>query len=133
MRCKKITNLEQIRDILLRHRGKKNAITAEAIAEEIKIEPGPSGVTIRDLITETIVTYRLPVASTNRGYYFLEDEDDLKRYQKSLDGRANKITTRRVLITQYFYEYYNLEDLELTKEIFEDKDIESELNDKESN
>jgi len=133
LRCKKITNLEQIRDILLRHRGKKNAITAEAIAEEIKIEPGPSGVTIRDLITETIVTYRLPVASTNRGYYFLEDEDDLKRYQKSLDGRANKITTRRVLITQYFYEYYNLEDLELTKEIFEDKDIESELNDKESN
>ena len=133
MRCKKITNLEQIRDILLRHRGKKNAITAEAIAEEIKIEPGPSGVTIRDLITETIVTYRLPVASTNRGYYFLEDEDDLKRYQKSLDGRANKITTRRVLITQYFYEYYNLEDLELTKEIFEDKDIESELNDNKSN
>ena len=87
---------EQIRELLLNHPGKINMITAPAIAENIGIEPGPSGVEIRELITETIITYHLPVASSSRGYYLLEDSDDLKRYQKSLDGRTNKITMKGV-------------------------------------
>ena len=120
---------EQIRDILLNHKSKKNAITAETIAEQIGIDPGPSGVNIRDKITETIINYRLPVASTNRGYYFLEDEDDLKRYEKSLEGRSNKILYRKFKVMEYFYEYYNKEILEFTKEIFEDRIDDDETGD----
>ena len=115
---------EKIREILLNHRGKINMITAPAIAESIGIEPGPSGVDIRELITETIITYHLPVASSSRGYYLLEDPEDLKRYQKSLDGRTNKITMRKLLVTQYFNELYNIEELELTREAFVEEDLE---------
>ena len=124
---------EKIREILLKHQGKKNMITAPVIAESIGIEPGPSGVDIRELITETIITYHLPIASSSRGYYLLEDPEDLKRYQKSLDGRSNKITMRKLLVTQYFSEFYNREELELTREAFEEEDIEDmENNDKEN-
>lgn len=115
---------EQIRELLLNHPGKINMITAPAIAENIGIEPGPSGVEIRELITETIITYHLPVASSSRGYYLLEDSDDLKRYQKSLDGRTNKIIMRKLLVTQYFNEFYKREELELTRKAFEEEDFE---------
>ena len=37
-------SIEQIKDILLGHVGKNNMIKAEAIAEMIGIDPGPSGV-----------------------------------------------------------------------------------------
>ena len=116
---------EQIKGILLDHVGKENMIKAETIAEIIGIEPGPSGVRIRELITDTIISNRLPVASSNRGYYLLEDSEDLKRYQRSLDGRANKITSRKILVTQYFSEFYNQEELELGREVFEDIDEEN--------
>ncbi len=119
---------EQIRDILLDHPGRRNMITAPAIAEMIGIDPGPSGVVARERITETIITYRLPVATSNKGYYLLEDPDDLKRYQRSLDGRANKITMRKLYVTQYFSEFYNTEELELTREAFEEEDNEDLVN-----
>jgi len=60
-------SIEQIKDILLGHVGKENMIKAEVIAEMIGIDPGPSGIRIRKLITETIVTKHLPIASSNRG------------------------------------------------------------------
>ena len=119
-------SIEQIKDILLDHVGKENMIKAETIAEMIGIDPGPSGVRIRKLITETIVTKHLPIASSYRGFYLLENSDDLKRYQRSLDGRANKITSRKILVTQYFSEFYEREELELGREIFEDIDEEDD-------
>ena len=119
-------SLEQIKGILLDHVGKVNMIKAEAIAEIIGIPPGPSGIRIRELITETIVSSHLPVASSNRGYYLLENSEDLKRYQRSLDGRANKITSRKILVTQFFSEFYNQEELELGREVFEDIDEEDD-------
>lgn len=113
---------ERIRDILINHIGKENTITAPEIAELINIESGPSGVNIRDKILEAIILCHLPIATTSKGYYLLPDsEDDLKRYQTSLDGRSHKILYRKFLVTQYFYEYYNREILEFTKEIFEDQ------------
>lgn len=115
---------ERIKELLLNHRGKRNMITAQTIADTIDVEAGPSGVGIRDLITETIITNHLPVASSSRGYYLLEDPEDLKRYQRSLEGRVNKITMRKILVTQYFNEYYNREELELTREAFEEEDLE---------
>ncbi|MFX1446204.1 MAG: hypothetical protein ACFFHV_22630 [Promethearchaeota archaeon] len=120
---------EQIRDILLDHKGKRNSITAEKIAEQIGIQSGPSGVNIREKITETIINYKLPVASINTGYYLLEDEADLKRYERSLEGRANKIIFRKFKIIEYFYEYYKKEILEFTKEIFEEPTDDEEYED----
>jgi len=43
---------EQIKDILLEHRGKQNQIPAPEIADRIGVEPGASGRNIRKLIFE---------------------------------------------------------------------------------
>ena len=82
-----MSNHEKIKEILLNHKGKINMITAPAIAEQIGIDPGPSGVDIRNLITETIITYHLPIASSNRGYYLLEGSDGISYIGQVLRSR----------------------------------------------
>ena len=100
--------LEQIKDILLEHKGKDNPITSNEIAEKINIERGKSSIRIRELITKTMIKYRLPLASVSKGYYVLNDADDLNRYMISLDGRINEIEGRKARVKVYFEDYFEI-------------------------
>lgn len=124
---------EKIRDILLEHKGRENAVASVDIANKIGTDAGASKVKIRKEITQTIIKYKLPIASTGKGYYMLEDnEKDLKRYQKSLDNRAMKIVSRKYIVTDNFNTYYGKGELEFGGDIFfEDIDEEDEEDDKE--
>jgi len=113
---------EQIKDILLEHRGKENQIPAPEIADRIGVEPGASGRNIRKLIFETIRKYNLPFAGSNRGYFFIESKEELKDYIKSLYSRNYENMKRATIITAAFYRYYNNEELELTGEIIDEED-----------
>jgi len=111
--------LEQIRDILLAHRGKENAIRARDIANQVGIDRGPSSVTIRRKILETIKTYKIPVAGNPAlGYFLITNKEELKDYQKSLQSRINKIIERSLIMERLFYRYYHDEELELGDEFF---------------
>ncbi|MFW9896332.1 MAG: hypothetical protein ACFFD7_11050 [Candidatus Thorarchaeota archaeon] len=114
---------EQIKDILLEHKGKKKAITSREIAKQVGEKWGVSGGNIRPKITETIQRYQLPVAShTNKGYFFMTNKKDLNNYLKTLDSYITKITNRKAYISVFYYRYYKDETLELTGEIFEGED-----------
>lgn len=109
---------KQIKDILLDHKGKKNGIKSPKLAELIGIDPGPSNVTIRKLILETMKKYQLPIAGNPAlGYYIIENKKELNESLKSLDSRIHEITNRKALIFHLYHKFYNLEALELTKEI----------------
>ena len=98
----------QIRDILIAHVGKVNAITSEHIAQLVDVNPGPSMRNIRSLILETIIAFRLPIAASDRGsnmgYYVIETENEFKEYAKNLINRRNKIDDRLYRIKIYFEE-----------------------------
>jgi len=111
--------LEQIRDVLLNHRGKEHAIKARDIANQVGIDRGPSSVTIRTKILETIKTYKIPVAGNPAlGYFLITNKEELKNYQKSLQSRINKTVERSLLMERLFYRYYHDEELELGDEFF---------------
>ncbi len=114
---------ERIKEILINHKGKENAITAPNIAKEVGIEPGASGVTIRKKILETIKMFNIPIAGISTGYYFIENKQELDTYIKSLYSRVNEIIDRSRLITTLYYRYYESEELELTGEIINDDDL----------
>jgi biotin carboxylase len=123
-------SIEQIRDILLDHKGKRNAIKSKEIAQQINIDRGPSNVTIRTKILETIKTYKIPVAGNPAlGYFLITNKEELKEYQKSLQSRINKIIERSLIMERLYYRYYHDEELELGDEIFgpdENDDFEEE-------
>lgn len=112
---------EQVRDILLDHKGKRNAIKSKEIAKQINIDRGPSNVTIRKLITKTLKRFNLPIAGNpGLGYYLIETSEELRGYLKSLDSRIKSITDRKAKVALFYSKYYPDEDLELTGEIFDD-------------
>ena len=118
---------EQIKNILLEHKGKKNAITSREIAKIVGEKWGVSGGNIRPKITETIKKYQLPVAShTNKGYFLMANREELINYLKTLDSYIYEITNRKAYISVFYYRCYKDEVLELTGETFEDSDLDKE-------
>ncbi len=123
---------EKIRDIILKHIGKKNGIRSPILAKMIGVDPGSSNVNIRRLILETIGIYSLPIGShTYYGYYLIENKEELREYIRSLDSRRHEIEQRKVLVNIAYYRNNEEEKLELTEEKFDfkeqtDEDFEEE-------
>lgn len=80
--------LEQIREILLLHNGKKNPITSAEIAKSLGIVEDDTHAQTRALILECAEKYELPLAANNRGYYLISDQQEYEEYMANLDSRS---------------------------------------------
>lgn len=99
--------VRKIRDILGNHIGEKNAITARNISKAVGIEDGDTFIRTRVLIEKAIRIFRLPVAATtNSGYFFMANEDELYKYRRSLDGRKLEIEARKQVVSRNFAKHY---------------------------
>ena len=65
-----MTKLEQLRDILPSHYGKRNPITAEKIG----INEDDTHSQTRALILECAQKFKLPLAASNQGYYLISNQ-----------------------------------------------------------
>jgi len=111
------TKLEQIKTIILEHKGKKNAIPSPEIAEIIGIDAGASNVTIRSYITETMRVFNIPIGSAGRkGYYLIETEEELRSNLYTLNSRIHNINERTLLIQKAYGKFYDGVELEQTGE-----------------
>ncbi len=97
-----VSKLEQVRDILEEHRGKKNKITSAKIAKMIDIDEDDTHSKSRRLIEDAIEEYGLPVAADSRGYFMIETEDELEEYMENLDARIDGIKDRKKVVTKNF-------------------------------
>ena len=91
--------LEQIKDILILHYGKKNSITASEIADMIGIVEDDTHAQTRALILECAEKYELPVAANNKGYYITSNQQEYDEYMNNLDLRSAGIEIRKKIIT----------------------------------
>lgn len=94
--------LEQIRDILLSHNGKRSPITSAEIARKIGIIEDDTHVQTRALILECAQKYELPLAASNRGYYLISNQREYDEYMNNLDSRSAGIEKRKKIITKNF-------------------------------
>lgn len=94
--------LEQIKDILLLHNGKKNSITSAEIARILGIVEDDTHAQTRALILECAEKYGLPLAANNRGYYLISDQREYDEYMANLDSRSAGIEERKRIITKNY-------------------------------
>ena len=88
--------LDAVRELILEHRGKENAIFASEIAEEVGIEDGDTTVNTREYITE-LLEEGIPLASNpGLGYWVIETQEELDNYVGSLERRARSIENRKL-------------------------------------
>ena len=94
--------LEQIREILLLHNGKKNPITSSEIARCLGIVEDDTHAQTRALILECAEKYEVPLAANNRGYYLISNQQEYEEYMKNLDLRSDGIEQRKRIITKNY-------------------------------
>jgi hypothetical protein len=100
-----MTEQEQIEQILLRHRGKRNAITSGQIAAALgRPNEEDTHVLTRGQITELLERSNLPIGSSSAGYFIIETDNELNDYTKTLDGRISGIDQRKKKVTKNFKE-----------------------------
>jgi biotin operon repressor len=84
---------EIVLNILRRHRGRENAISARAIAEETTVSES----TVRDMVADLREQWSIPVASLGRGYFLIEDGDELdhvvEQYQQTIETKRERMQT----------------------------------------
>ena len=86
-------------DLFDEHQGKENAITSSEIAEQLGLDDKQvTNPATRELIRDTIEEEEIPVAAGSRGYYRIQDADELDEYLETLRGREVWIRHRRQLV-----------------------------------
>ena len=94
--------LEQLRDILLVHQGKRDPITSAEIASIIGLIEDDTHAQTRALILECAEIYGLPLAADNKGYYLISNQQEYDEYMANLDSRSAGIEKRKRIITKNF-------------------------------
>jgi len=97
----------KVKEILMKHRGKENAIPASQIAHQIGLDEGETYSETRGLVLGAARKYQLPIAATTQnGYYFIETREELADYLLTLDGRIHEIETRKRLIMENYIRHH---------------------------
>lgn len=86
---------EQVKEILLEHRGKDNSITAREINDQIDVDNVGSFPGTRMIIRELCIEDGIPIAGYNKGYFVIESETELQDYLDNLESRMLGMSERR--------------------------------------
>lgn len=86
---------EQVKEIILDHRGRDNPISSRDINEQLNLDNVGSFPNTREVIRELILEEQIPIAAGGNGYYVIETEDELQHYIDSLEGRMLSIADRK--------------------------------------
>ena len=88
--------IEEIKNILIQHRGKSNAITSREIADKVGISgEDDTYAKTRAMILEAARRYNLPLLAYEGGYYLAETEEEFNKYMENLDSRIEGIEERK--------------------------------------
>jgi hypothetical protein len=99
--------LLEIKNILKKHKGKANQISAGKIAEMLNLKQEDTHIAPRTLILEAIKKFNVPVAGSSKGYYLITDKEELEEYMHSIDGRIKKMKERKSTVKKAFEKYYD--------------------------
>ena len=97
---------QEVKDILLDHRGADDPITSREINEELDLDSVGSFPNTRAVIRDIVIHDEIPIAGSSMGYYVIETEDELRDYVDQLDRRARNIMERRIAVLKAAEEWH---------------------------
>lgn len=93
---------KKINDILSRHCGKANAITAKRISASMRYPMEDTQAISRKNIHQTAEEYNLPLLSCSKGFYIAETQEELDEYNQNIDNRINEMDRKRKLVNENY-------------------------------
>jgi hypothetical protein len=98
------TVIDQIAELMQKHRGKRNAIKSARIAEMFGIPGDDTTRQTRHLVKEAMKKYDLPIGGLSVGYFIVENEQELAECVLDLNGRIDGAEERLALLKKIYYE-----------------------------
>ena len=93
---------EAIRDILLQHIGKDNAIYSKEISKNMGFPMEDTQSVSRKAIWDTAIKYKLPLVSYKGGYFIAETDDEIAEYNSNIQSRIDGMEkTRKIVNNNY--------------------------------
>lgn len=86
---------EKIRDILLQHKGKANAITAKKISNKMGFSMEDTQSVCRRAIRETVKIYEIPLVSCNKGFFIANTDEEIEEYNSNIQSRIDEMKKTR--------------------------------------
>ena len=97
---------EKIKDILLEHRGKKNAITSKQISRSMGFPMEDTQSVSRKEIWKTAEEYGLPIISCgNKGFCIAETDEEMKEFNANRDKRVAGIRKTQEMANRNYEEW----------------------------
>jgi hypothetical protein len=90
--------MDEIKKILLQHKGKTNAIAANKISKMLNIPEDDTVPTTRKIITKLIIDEGMPIGAFGNGYFYIETPEELADYMQFLQDKIEQTTTRKVIV-----------------------------------
>ncbi|MGI6509151.1 MAG: hypothetical protein ACOX1L_01020 [Erysipelotrichaceae bacterium] len=98
--------IEEIKEILLKHKCSEKRITSGEIARRLNIDPDDqTTLRTRNLIRKTMEETGLPIAANSKGYCIITSEDEYKNYINNLRARRKGIKERMSLVEENWKKY----------------------------
>lgn len=91
-----------LKEILMEHRGRRDAITSEELAERVGLETSNGNPEARFGIRSLIKKTGLPIAACPEGYFVITTRRELHDYLSALDGRIAGIESRKTMVEEAF-------------------------------
>lgn len=98
---------EKIKNILLDHRGRKNAIAAKRISEAMNFPMEDTQAVSRQAIWDTAAEYGLPVISCNKGYFIAETDEEMAAYNANYEKRIKGMKKTQAMANENFERWKN--------------------------
>lgn len=101
--------IDQMKDIMKTHRGKKNAISSRDLADKLLIKEGDTFSITRSLVEKTMRRHSLPIGATNSkppGYFLIDTKEELDQYMIILEQRKLQIENRKNLVFQNYVDQH---------------------------
>lgn len=96
---------EKVKDILLQHKGKANAITSKEVSRKMGFSMEDTQAASRKAIWETAEEYGLPLVSCNRGYFIAETDDEIAEYNSNIQSRIDGMEETRKMANRNYLEW----------------------------
>lgn len=78
---------EKIKNILMEHRGKENAIAAKRISMAMGFPMEDTQSVSRQAIWDTADEYNLPLLSCSKGFFLAQSDDELEEFNANYEKR----------------------------------------------
>lgn len=93
---------KKIRDILMEHRGKKNAIASKRISQAMGFPMEDTQSVSRQAIWDTAEEFGLPLLSCNKGFFIAQTDEEVAAFNENYEKRINGMRRTQQMVNENY-------------------------------